>query len=128
LLLIAALLDVAGGSDVEVPVAALTAGADAPARELRQGPAAATGRWVGPRYEVMFLLRADDVDELRARWEAIGESIVVVGGDGMWNCHIHTDLVGPAIEAGVEAGTPSRIRVTDLREEAGDPGVHDAPF
>ncbi len=32
-------------------------------------------------------------------WAGIGDSIVVVGGDGLWNCHIHTDDIGAAIEA-----------------------------
>ena len=42
---------------------------------------------------------------------------MVVGGDGMWNCHIHTDDIGAAIEAGVDGGRPQRIRVTDLAEQ-----------
>ena len=50
-------------------------------------------------------------------WAGIGDSIVVVGGDGLWNCHIHTDDIGAAIEAGVDAGRPQRIRVTDLAEQ-----------
>jgi len=45
------------------------------------------------------------------------DSIVVVGGDGIWNCHIHTDDVGAAIEAGIEAGRPSKLHVTDLWEQ-----------
>jgi hypothetical protein len=50
-------------------------------------------------------------------WAGIGDSIVVVGGDGLFNCHIHTDDIGPAIEAAIEIGKPSKIRVTDLLEE-----------
>jgi len=38
----------------------------------------------------------------------------VVGGDGLWNCHIHTDDIGAAIEASLDAGSPRTIRVTDL--------------
>ncbi len=30
----------------------------------------------------------------RATWDALGDSIVVVGGDGIWNCHVHTDDIG----------------------------------
>jgi DAK2 domain fusion protein YloV len=72
------------------------------------------------RYEVMFLLDADDaaVPSFKGSWAAIGESIVVVGGDGVWNCHIHTDDVGAAIEAAVVTGRPRQIRVTDLAEQA----------
>jgi DAK2 domain fusion protein YloV len=71
------------------------------------------------RYEVMFFLDAPDdaVDDFRACWAEIGDSIVVVGGDGLWNCHIHTDDVGAAIEAGVDAGRPRQIRVTDLHQQ-----------
>jgi dihydroxyacetone kinase-like predicted kinase len=47
----------------------------------------------------------------------VGDSIVVVGGNGIYNCHIHTNDIGAAIEAGVEAGRPTKIRVTDLLEE-----------
>jgi dihydroxyacetone kinase-like predicted kinase len=42
---------------------------------------------------------------------------VVVGSGGLWNCHIHTDDIGAAIEAGVEAGRPRQIRVSDLWEQ-----------
>jgi fatty acid kinase len=71
------------------------------------------------RYEVMYLLEADDstIPAFKDTWAAIGDSIVVVGGDGMWNCHVHTNEVGAAIEAGIEAGRPRTIRVTDLLEQ-----------
>ena len=70
----------------------------------------------GPRYEVMYLLEAPDdkIDAFKATWMDIGESIVIVGGDGLWNCHIHADDIGASIEAGIEAGRPRQIRVTDL--------------
>jgi len=73
----------------------------------------------GGRYEVMFLLHADDanVPAFKAAWDALGDSIVVVGGEGLWNCHVHTDEIGAAIEAGIAAGTPARIQVTDLVEQ-----------
>jgi DAK2 domain fusion protein YloV len=71
------------------------------------------------RFEVMYLLAApdDSVEAFKEVWAGIGDSIVVVGGDGLWNCHIHTNDVGAAIEAGVDAGHPQRIRVTDLDEQ-----------
>ncbi len=50
-------------------------------------------------------------------WATLGDSIVVVGGDGLWNCHIHTDDIGASIEAAVEIGRPRGIRVTDLLGE-----------
>lgn len=76
-------------------------------------------RDLGPRYEVMHLLDATDeaVEVLKRTWAALGDSIAVVGGDGTWNCHVHTDDIGAAVEAAVEAGRPHRIRVTDLYEQ-----------
>jgi uncharacterized protein len=71
------------------------------------------------RYEVMFFLSApdDSIEAFKEVWAGVGDSIVVVGGDGIWNCHIHTNDIGTAIEAGVDAGRPHRIRVTDLDEQ-----------
>ncbi|MGI8491167.1 MAG: DAK2 domain-containing protein [Acidimicrobiales bacterium] len=73
----------------------------------------------GLRYEVMYLLEAPDetIPAFRDVWAGIGDSIVVVGGDGLWNCHIHTGDIGPAVEAALEAGRPRDIRVTDLWEQ-----------
>ncbi|MFF5297935.1 DAK2 domain-containing protein [Streptomyces sp. NPDC013161] len=68
----------------------------------------------GPAFEVIYLLEADDsaVTRLRGRLDALGDSLVVVGGDGLWNVHVHVDDAGAAVEAGVEAGRPYRIRIT----------------
>ncbi|MET8582752.1 DAK2 domain-containing protein [Streptomyces collinus] len=68
----------------------------------------------GPAFEVIYLLEAEDaaVARLRARLDALGDSLVVVGGDGLWNVHVHVDDAGAAVEAGVEAGRPHRIRIT----------------
>ena len=67
----------------------------------------------------MYLLDAPDatVPAFKEVWAGIGDSIVVVGGDGLWNCHIHTNDVGAAIEAALDAGRPRNIRVTDLDEQ-----------
>ncbi|MGB1631584.1 MAG: DAK2 domain-containing protein [Acidimicrobiales bacterium] len=71
------------------------------------------------RYEVMFLLDAPDesIEGFKAAWAEVGDSIVVVGGDGIFNCHIHCDDIGAAIECGIDVGRPHKIRVTDLLEE-----------
>ncbi|AKZ58364.1 hypothetical protein SAM23877_5319 [Streptomyces ambofaciens ATCC 23877] len=68
----------------------------------------------GPAFEVIYLLEAQDaaVARLRQRLDALGDSLVVVGGDGLWNVHVHVDDAGAAVEAGVEAGRPYRIRIT----------------
>jgi DAK2 domain fusion protein YloV len=71
------------------------------------------------RYEVMFLLEAADeaMPQFRHVWAGLGDSIVIVGGDGLYNCHIHTDDIGASIEAAILIGRPRRLRVTDLMEQ-----------
>ncbi|MFC0628448.1 DAK2 domain-containing protein [Kribbella deserti] len=73
----------------------------------------------GPAYEVMYLLDTsdDEVAEFRRRLDGLGDSVVVVGGDGLWNVHVHTDDVGAAIEAGIGIGRPHRIRVTHFADQ-----------
>jgi DAK2 domain fusion protein YloV len=83
----------------------------------------------GPGYEVMYLLDADDeaVPVLRHTLDGLGDSLVVVGGDGLWNVHVHVDDVGAAIEAGLAAGRAHRIRVTYLQAAGQLDGQRQAP-
>ncbi len=73
----------------------------------------------GPSYEVMYLLDADEdaIPGLKAALGPLGDSLVVVGGDRLWNVHVHVDDAGAAIEAGLGAGRPHRIRVTHFAEQ-----------
>ena len=119
-LLFDALLAVLDGRDMPVPpeLPEVIAGSGGPA--TGHGAASdADAALAGLRYEVMYLLEAADetIPAFKEVWAGLGDSIVVVGGDGLWNCHIHTDEVGPAIEASLDAGRPRNIRVTDLLEE-----------
>lgn len=70
-------------------------------------------------YEVMFLLDAEDsaIPALQRTLDGIGDSVVVGGGGGLWNVHVHVRDVGAAIEAGLAAGHPHRVRVTALEEQ-----------
>ena len=74
------------------------------------------------RYEVMYFLEAPDdlIPDFKKAWSEIGDSIVVVGGENIWNCHVHTNNIGAAVEAGISVGKPYEIRVTDLFEEIAD--------
>ncbi|WP_405773242.1 DAK2 domain-containing protein [Streptomyces sp. NBC_01538] len=78
------------------------------------GPDECADAGCGPAFEVIYLLEAEDaaVARLRERLDGLGDSLVVVGGDGLWNVHVHVDDAGAAVEAGVEAGRPYRIRIT----------------
>ncbi len=73
----------------------------------------------GPAYEVMYLLETDDeaIPHLRKELAPLGDSLVVVGGEGLWNVHIHVNDVGAAVEAGIRAGSPRRIEVTHFAEQ-----------
>ncbi|MCU1588862.1 MAG: Dak phosphatase [Frankiales bacterium] len=71
-------------------------------------------------YEVQFLLRDATDDAVASMKEALGglgDSLAVVGADGLHNVHVHVNDVGAAIEAGVEAGTPFRITVTRFADQ-----------
>lgn len=72
----------------------------------------------GPGYEVMYLLDAPDatIPDLRKTLDPLGDSLVVVGGGGLWNVHVHVDDVGAAIEAGLSAGRPHRISVAHFAD------------
>ncbi|MEU9436802.1 DAK2 domain-containing protein [Streptomyces sp. NPDC048252] len=87
---------------------------DGPDGEGRQDGESREDGEGGPAFEVIYLLEAEDraVARLRQRLDALGDSLVVVGGDGLWNVHVHVDDAGAAVEAGVEAGRPYRIRIT----------------
>ncbi|HAN36965.1 MAG TPA: hypothetical protein DCQ52_16535 [Acidimicrobiaceae bacterium] len=79
------------------------------------------------RYEVMYFLHLDDgkIQAFKQDWGEIGDSIVVVGGDGIWNCHVHTNDIGAAIEVAIDlGGRPKQIRVTDLFEEVAEEHAH----
>jgi DAK2 domain fusion protein YloV len=76
----------------------------------------------GPAYEVMYLLRESDdalVGTLRDVLDGLGDSVLVVGGPQVWNVHAHVDDVGAAIEAGLDAGRPYRVRVTHFPDQGG---------
>jgi DAK2 domain fusion protein YloV len=79
----------------------------------------------GPVFEVTYLLDADgeSVARLRERLGGLGNSLVVVGGDGLWNVHIHADDAGAAVEAGVEAGRPHGIRISHFGAASAHPGA-----
>ncbi|MGO4598029.1 DAK2 domain-containing protein [Terrabacter sp. 2RAF25] len=98
----------------DAPSAALSAALSA-ARPTAQGTTPDV-----PEFEVMYLLRDSDdaaVDVLRARLVELGDSVLVVGGDGEWNVHAHVDDAGAAVEAGIEAGRPHRVRITALTDD-----------
>jgi uncharacterized protein len=113
LLLLDAALHVIDGEPLPEVPESVSSGAPA----MRIDAEVATGE---TRYEVMFFCDLLDqrIEDLKQGWGAIGDSIVVVGGDGIWNCHVHTNDIGAAIEVALDLdGRPRQIRVADLFEE-----------
>jgi len=91
----------------------------------------------GGQFEVMYLVRGtpdgpgyrstptDVRAELSAALSAAGGSVAVVGGDGLWQAHVHTDrpldvlaLVPPA------ATRAGQFRIRHLATQAGVHGIH----
>ncbi|MEV4614828.1 DAK2 domain-containing protein [Kitasatospora sp. NPDC049258] len=109
-----------GETAVPVPLPGPAAGCDGHQRPAGPGH---------PAFEVIYLLDAPDeaMPGLRARLAGLGDSLVVGGGDGLWNVHVHVDDAGAAVEAGVEAGRPYRIRITHFAEAAARVGEPPAP-
>jgi len=124
LLLVAAFLEEVTGEEATLPAEIFKAVAGVIAEELEVGYDIS-----GLRYEVMYFLEADEAPlvAFKQEWMDIGDSIVVVGGDGTYNCHIHTDDIGEAIEAGIRAGRPFRIQITDLLDQAERESMHHHP-
>ena len=68
-------------------------------------------------YEVMYALHGasrDDLDALRGRLSELGHSVVIVGDTRVAQVHVHLELPGAAVEAGLAFGTPGQIRITAL--------------
>lgn len=94
------------------PVAATPPGGARTVRPREMGSA-------GFAYEVQYLLDAPDgaAARIRDRLTAIGDSIAVVGGNGLWNVHVHTNDVGHAIEIGLEHGRPHSVSVVAFEDQ-----------
>lgn len=81
------------------------------------------------RFEVMYALRDLESaagDALRATLRGLGDSVIVAsdssgGADSYWTVHVHTNEIGGAIQAGVDLGKISDIRVEELLGPAGPP-------
>ncbi len=124
-LLLDALRSAARGTGLTEPV-----GPQGPVRRAEPPPvgdAAPPGATpTEPGYEVQFLLEVDEaaVPVLRAALAAIGESLVVVGGDGLYRVHVHTGEAVRALEAALRVG---RFRDVSVGPLANGGGIGSAP-
>lgn len=60
---------------------------------------------------------ADLAPGLSARMQALGDSVAVVGGEGLWHVHVHTDDPGAAV-AGAALGARDQVVVRLLVDRA----------
>jgi DAK2 domain fusion protein YloV len=114
----------AGGRGLLVLLDALTTtvAGQAPTRRAYRPAAPASRHDVGepppPQFEVMYLLGGADaeaMDGLRVALHGLGDSVALApAADGRHSVHVHTDDAGAAVEAGLAAGTVSRIRISAL--------------
>jgi DAK2 domain fusion protein YloV len=70
-------------------------------------------------FEVQYLLEASDdaIPALRAALSDLGDSLVMVGGGGLYNVHVHTDQPDRALAAGHHTGRTSEASVLHLGEQ-----------
>jgi DAK2 domain fusion protein YloV len=112
-------------ADAEVPGSPAIGDADGGTRVADPLPVRRRPEAVAPplAYEVMYLLDADDesVRALTARLDALGDALAVVGGDGLWNVHVHVSDAGAAVEEGLAAGRVHQLRITALPPEDDPP-------
>jgi DAK2 domain fusion protein YloV len=100
---------------------------------LPAGPMPSPAQLAGQRgWEIQYLLDVpaeERIPSLRQRLTEVGDSVVVAcadpgsGSGSVWTVHVHSDEIGPAIEAALDAGRPRRISVTPLLERGDERGV-----
>lgn len=115
----------AGGRGLLVLLDTLTATITGSTPHRRDYPAARTPHSAadapaehGAEFEVMYLVGGCDqaaLDLLRHNLAELGDSVAVAAAaSGRHSVHVHTDDAGAAVEAGLAAGTVSRIRISAL--------------
>ncbi len=68
-------------------------------------------------FEVMYAVRGahrSALDGLRARLSELGHSVVIVGDESVAQVHVHLEEPGAAVEAGLDVGRLSQIRISAL--------------
>ncbi len=120
----------AGGKGIVLLLDALVAAVRGARPSEPIGPLGPVGRSPGDRpapdltfpYEVQFLLDASDdaAASLRSQLAGLGDSLVLVGGSGMFNVHVHTDRPDAAVEAGRRAGGVREVRVDSLADRVAE--------
>lgn len=107
-----------------------------PAPAMPHGHVCAAEGLVGGEFEVMYVVGREGLTDeaaldgsLRDALSAIGDSAAVVGGDGLWQAHVHTHTPLAAVAAAGEVGArATQIRVRHLASQSGVHGAHRPPL
>ena len=128
LLLLACLREHVTGDKVTLPPKIFRPAAQLVSGDVRAKPG--EGSIADLHYEVVFMLEGEPGADQRLKeaWGGLGQSIVIVGGTDGWKCHIHTDDIGPALEAGINEGRVRQISITNLLEQAAAEDFHRGAF
>ncbi len=115
------LLHLLDGSPLPAPKVPARSPAEAVGGASRATSAPREGTLEFP-FEVQLLLEAPDDQAAwyRKHIERYGDCVLVVGGDGVYNVHIHTNEIGPVIEDAIEIGRPRNIEVTHLEGQVAE--------
>jgi DAK2 domain fusion protein YloV len=67
-----------------------------------------------------FLLKSDtiDVDKFKKSIRGLGDSMLVVGGGGMYRTHIHTNDPGKVLARATQQGELSQIKINNMKEQS----------
>lgn len=70
-------------------------------------------------YCTEFFIKTDkiDLEDYKNKLNNIGDSLVVVGGEGIVKVHIHTNNPGQVLEMALEHGELSQIKIDNMREQ-----------
>jgi len=73
----------------------------------------------GYGYDVQFIIHGEglNVEEIRDRISAMGESALIVGDSRAIKVHVHAPDPGPAISYGASVGSLSRVIVENMQEQ-----------
>lgn len=65
--------------------------------------------------EFMINTNYDDIDNLKDDLSKLGDSLLVVGGEGIIKVHVHTNNPGVALEAALKLGSLKDIKIDNMR-------------
>jgi DAK2 domain fusion protein YloV len=120
----AGVVDAGGAGLVELlrGLAGAVTGEALPAAPAAEAPSGADSIHLEPsryRYCTVFVVEGEalDRDELEARLEGLGDSLVVVGDETALKVHIHTDDPGSALSLGTAAGAIEGVEIANVHEQ-----------